>query len=251
MQIVSYGAGTNSTAMLIEMVGRGEKVDLIIFADTGGELDATYQYVELFSEWLVNRGYPEITRVRKGGSDETLEQVCLRLKQLPSVAYGFKTCSQRFKIEPQNTFINNWPPAVAAWAAGDKVIKCIGYDADEPQRATHAIDKFGDDKKYTLRFPLVDWDMGRDECVESIRRAGLPLPGKSSCFFCPNRRPHEILALPEELKVRAIEMEANAELTTISGLGRRWSWTDLIRSDRAQLKLFDSPKEMPCGCYDG
>lgn len=246
MQVVSYGAGTNSTAMLIEMVKRGEQVDLITFADTGGEVAETYRYIALFSEWLVGMGYPAITWVKKGGSDETLEQVCLRLKQLPSVAYGFKTCSQRFKIEPQNTFMNNHPDALSTWKSGEKVVKCIGYDADEPHRA-----KAFDDKKYLLRYPLLEWDMGRDECISTIKAAGLPLPGKSSCFFCPNRKAPEILALPEELKLRALDMEANADLTSIKGLGRRWSWTDLIRSDRAQLRLFDTPPDIPCGCYDG
>ena len=39
--IVSYGGGTNSTAMLIAMVLKGIKPDLILFADTGGELPET------------------------------------------------------------------------------------------------------------------------------------------------------------------------------------------------------------------
>lgn len=34
--VVSYGGGTNSTAMLIAMVLKGIKPDLILFADTGG-----------------------------------------------------------------------------------------------------------------------------------------------------------------------------------------------------------------------
>lgn len=33
--MVSYGGGTNSTAMLIGMVERGERPDAILFADTG------------------------------------------------------------------------------------------------------------------------------------------------------------------------------------------------------------------------
>ena len=244
--MVSYGAGTNSTAMLIEMVRRGEHVDVITFADTGGERQETYDYLLMFSAWLVERGYPEIIRVVKGGKAETLEENCLRMNMLPSVAYGFKSCSLKFKVEPQEKFANNWEPAKQAWAAGEKVIKCIGYDAGEPQRA-----KFDEDKKYKWRYPLIEWGMGRDECIEAIRAAGLPLPGKSACFFCPNSKPREILDLPEELKLRAIALEENAELTSISGLGRRWRWADLIRSDREQLDLFRQPQDIPCGCYDG
>jgi hypothetical protein len=92
--------------------------------------------------------------------------------------------------------------------------------------------------------------MGRDECIEAIRAAGLPLPGKSACFFCPNSKPREILALPDDLKLRAIAIEKNADLTSVKGPGRRWRWSDLIRADSEQMVLFDHAREMPCGCYD-
>ena len=36
MNLVSFGGGTNSTAMLIGMFERQIPVDLILFADTGG-----------------------------------------------------------------------------------------------------------------------------------------------------------------------------------------------------------------------
>jgi hypothetical protein len=45
-------------------------------------------------------------------------------------------------------------------------------------------------------------------------------------------------------------MEENAELTNIKGLGRTFSWKDLIRAEDAQLKMF-TINEMPCDCYDG
>lgn len=246
MQIVSYGAGTNSTALLIEMWKRGEKVDAITFADTGGERAETYDHVRLFSAWCIARGLPEIVTVKKGGKVETLEENCLRMKMLPSVVYGFKSCSLKYKAEPQDKFYNNYEPAREEWAAGRKIVKCLGFDAGEPQRA-----KPREDGKYICRYPLVEWGIDRDGCVASIIGAGLPLPGKSSCFFCPNSKPAEILAMPRDLQDRAIAMERNAELTHMKGLGRLWRWEDLIRSDRDQLKLFNTHTEMPCECYDG
>lgn len=248
LQVVSYGAGTNSTALLIELVKRGERVDLITFADTGGERPETYAYLAMFSEWLVSQGMPAIVTVRKGGRQETLEENCHRMNMLPSVAYGFKSCSQKYKGEPQDAYCTNWAPAKAAWADGRKVVKIIGYDADEPHRA-----KPYEDKKFIWRYPLLEWGMGREECIQTIRRAGLALPGKSSCFFCPNLKIHEILSLPHDLQNRSIAMERNAKpnLTSVKGLGRRWRWEDVIASDRDQLRLFDGPNDMPCGCYDG
>lgn len=232
--------------MLIEMVKRGEKVDLITFADTGGERPETYKYMEIFSRWLQDRGYPEIVIVRKGGIAETLEQNCLRMKMLPPIAYGYKTCSLKYKAQPQEKFVNNWQPAIDLWKQGGKVTKCLGFDAGEPQRA-----KFTKDKKYIWRYPLLEYDMDRDACVKSIEATELPLPGKSSCFFCPNSKVHEILSLPCNLKARAIALEENSMLTTLKGLGRNWKWKDLLESDRKQLKMFESNEEMPCECFDG
>jgi hypothetical protein len=37
--------------------------------------------------------------------------------------------------------------------------------------------------------------MGRDECVQAIQAAGVPLPGKSACFFCPSSKQREVLDL--------------------------------------------------------
>ena len=108
MNVIGYGGGVNSTAMLIECCRRGVKVDLILFADTGGERPETYSYVVGFSAWLISKGYPPITivnRVRRDGSIETLEQECHRLSCLPSLAYGFKTCSQKHKIQPLASFV--------------------------------------------------------------------------------------------------------------------------------------------------
>jgi len=42
--VVSFGGGTNSTAMLVGMWERGERPDAILFADTGGEKPHTYQH---------------------------------------------------------------------------------------------------------------------------------------------------------------------------------------------------------------
>ena len=245
--VVAFGGGTNSAAMLIEMQARGVVPDLILFADTGGELPETYQFVKTFSDWLESKAMPKIEWVKY--KRETLEENCIRQKMLPSLAYGFKTCSQKYKIQPQYQFCNNWAMAKEAWRGGGRVLKLIGYDAGESHRV-----KFYDDKKYIYEYPLVRWGWNRNKCVEVVRQAGFA-PAKSSCFFCPAMKKHEVLRLaeePPELAERAIAMEKNAELTKIVGLGRNWRWEDLIRSDQQQMKMFeDLPDEVPCGCYDG
>jgi hypothetical protein len=234
--VASFGGGVNSTAMLIGMVERGERCDLILFADTGGEKPHTYAHVLEFSEWLVAHEMPNITTVKS--PTVTLEQDCLTRHALPSVAYGFKTCSQRFKAAPQEKFLNG--------LGVKEYTKLIGFDADEPQRA----------KPYPgNRYPLIEWGWGRDECIEAITRAGVTQPEKSACFFCPSSKKPEIMELRRqypELAARAVAMEKNAELTSVKGLGRSFAWGDLYAADDAQQKLFPEVRiEQDCGCYDG
>jgi hypothetical protein len=58
----------------------------------------------------------------------TLEQNCLSNATLPSKAFGFGSCSQKWKASPQDAWTKKWRPALDAWAAGLKVQKLIGYD---------------------------------------------------------------------------------------------------------------------------
>ena len=247
MNVCAYGGGVNSTAMLIGMVDTGEPVDLILFADTGGERHATYVYRDMFSDWLVSKGYPSIITVRNKG--KTLEQDCLDRKALPSIAYGFKTCSQRWKARPQDYFMRDNKDCQSIWVKGGKVTKLIGFDSDEPHRA-----KDFDDPKYLVRYPLIEWDWGRDECLKAILTAGLQSPGKSACFFCPSSRPHEVKSLNSQypdLARRCIEMENNAELTSVKGLGRNWAWADLLATDDMFPDEYPCRIDQDCGCYDG
>ncbi len=254
--VLSYGGGTNSTALAIGKAERGEPIDLILFADTGGERPDTYRYVEKFSEWLEARQYPAIKVVvyKRGDERLTLEDDCLERGALPSKAYGFPKCSEKHKVRPQERFLRTWQPAVDAWAAGGTITQLVGFDAGEPGRAARPNPK---PKKYDRQFPLIEWNWGREECAAAIERAGLPQPGKSSCFYCPSMRPREIITLGKcypDLLDRALAMEAKAQpglRGVMKGLGRDWSWADVVKADRNQLKMFRQPMEDACACYDG
>ena len=62
--VVSYGGGTNSTAMLILMRDRGERPALIMFADTGDEKPETYEHLATMQEWCAANEFPAIAVVR-------------------------------------------------------------------------------------------------------------------------------------------------------------------------------------------
>ena len=261
MNIVAYGGGTNSTAMLIGMHDRGIPVDLILFADTGNEQPHTYAFLPIMNEWLTAHGMPEITVVEyvdKNGDRLTLEQECLRSGTLPALAYGHKKCSLKHKVEPQEKFCNNYQPCKEVWARGEKVVKYIGFDAGEERRRDNAIVYDMTDPKYRKEYPMIDWNWYREDCIAAIEKEGLPLPGKSSCFFCPAMKKSEIRTLyhkHRDLYERAIALEKNAKpnLISVKGLGRDWSWQDFVEADKNQVAMcwMFPEHDMPCGCYDG
>ena len=101
-----------------------------------------------------------------------------------------------------------------------------------------------------------EWDWGRDECIRAIEGAGLGVPTKSACWFCPASKKREVLALAKEhpdLFRRAVAMEHNAapNLGVVKGLGRHWSWENLVKADEAQLRLFPDAPDEACLCFDG
>lgn len=260
MKIVNYGGGTNSTALLVEGYNRGIVPDLIVFADPGNEMPRTYAYLSIFAAWCESVDFPEIDVVRwirRDGTFLSIEQVSLRDKTLPSKAYGLAGCTSKWKQQPIDKFIVNHPRVREAWARGEVVERWIGYDADEPSRAERMLEKNPQPSlksagRVAWKAPLFDWNMGRDECVAVIAAAGLPSCGKSSCFFCPSMKKHEITALAPELLARALRMEdaARPGLTTVKGLGRNYAWRDFIEQ-QAEAVGAREIVEPECGCYDG
>lgn len=221
------------------MADRRIPVDLILFADTGAEQPHTYQFIKTMNDWLRKRSLPEITVVKnvdRHGNRLDLETECLRSCTLPSIAYGHKQCSHKHKIAPQDKFCNNYPPCREVWARGERVYKFVGYDAGEQRRRDNALKYDLQDKKYIKQYPLIAWGWNRDDCIRELEKAGLPQPGKSSCFFCPSMKKHEIETMKTQypdLFLRAIAIEENAlpNLIKVKGLGRNWSWKSYFEQE--------------------
>jgi hypothetical protein len=269
--VVAYGLGVNSTAMLVEFAIRAIKPDLILFADTGGEKPETYRYLGVIRPFLARVGFPDVTVVRyrpKRAAYHTLEEQCLHTGTLPSLAYGGKSCSLKWKRRCQDDFILQNYPEPRIVQSGGRVVRAIGYDAGERRRVVKAIgldasegqrvrwqtrlplvgEKLSRDQRldrdyFSYWYPLFEWSFDRQRCVEVIREAGLPVPMKSACFFCPASKRQEILWLREhhpDLLERALEIERNAQpnLTSVKGLGRSFAWSEFLQS-ADDLPLFN------------
>jgi hypothetical protein len=91
-----------------------------------------------------------------------------------------RSCTADFKI----AVVGKWLKANGA-TAQDPATVMIGISVDEIERAGR-----GRDNAYERRtYPLLDLGLNRTDCKTIIAEAGLPVPPKSSCFFCPYHRP--------------------------------------------------------------
>ena len=223
---VSYGAGVDSTAMLIALRDHGIVPDLITFSDTGGEKPDTYEYINTMNNWCRENGFPEINIVRKKTTDRVeyndLYGNCFDNETLPSLAFGMKSCSIKWKADAINYSIKGCsrgpnkcdphPSWTAAVEAGIKAVTMIGYDSSPAD--LKRVSKFAhetDDFYYS--FPLVDMGWKREDCVKRILEEGLPVPMKSACYFCPASKKWELWWLAghhPDLLEKALLMEHKA-----------------------------------------
>jgi len=255
--VVSFGAGVDSTAMVVGFWTYGVRPDLILFADTGDELEETYLHVWLFQAWLEAHGMPGITVVRrkptKRAPYETIYENAWQNETLYDLAFGYHSCSAKWKVEPQDKYVDAY--FRAHLDAGGTVTRCIGFDAGDrdseracKSRGTFAAPKA--DPRWTYRYPLQEWGWDRAACIEVIRAAGAPVPIKSACGLCPARTKPEIVELRftrPDVFARAVALEERARngkhgLRSVKGLGRRFAWSE-CPSDPVAAAEWAKPKK--------
>jgi len=242
--IVNYGAGVDSTALLVYMVQENIRPDLIIFSDVGDEKPETYAYLDFFDKWLQSKGFPAITRVAYSpvtANYKTLEGNCLANETLPSISFRKKNCTLKFKAAVMDAFIlgisrgpnkkAGWEPALKSLENGAKPEKWIGYD-NGPVDSCRSVN-ITEDNHFRYRYPLRQLKWGREDCITAIRKAGLPVPLKSACFYCASTKPWEVYWMAAEhpdLVARALRIEDTARdgkhgLGNVKGLwGHGVSW---------------------------
>jgi hypothetical protein len=224
---LSLGMGVDSVAVIVGLKQRGITPDMILFADVGDEKPETYLYIPKISAWLKKNDFPPVTIVQyrakrfKHGEYRTLFGNCWQNRTLPSLAFGRKACSNKWKIAPMDKKVE----AVykSQMSSGGKIARAIGYDAGPKDSRRGG--KVTECARYTYVYPLREWGWDRERCKAEIAAEGLDVPVKSACFFCPSVQKCELTDLSERhprLAALSVAMEDRAQpnLQKIEGLWR-------------------------------
>lgn len=205
--VLCFGSGVDSTAMIVALHEAGIRPDEITFADTGGEKKSTIEHLHRMNTILATWGWPKIQICKKqtlastGYSD--LYGNCMKNETLPSLAFGMKSCSIKWKQTPQDQFLMGvlrgpnkrepHPLWVHAKASGERIVKLIGYDCSKADMR-RSKDLATEDADFDYLYPLQLIGWARPDCISAISSAlGADLvPSKSACFYCPASKHWEL-----------------------------------------------------------
>ena len=191
IRAASHGGGVQSTAMLV-LSARGEiDFPVHIFANVGedSENPDTLRYIERFCRpYAEQHGIElvEVRKVRRTGEPDTILRWLDRTERsigipmrMANGAPGNRSCTEQFKIN----VIRKELKARGAGARNPATVG-LGISMDEWQRMRSD----SGDPAIRNAYPLIDLGLSRADCLNVIQGAGLPIPPKSSCWFCPFKR---------------------------------------------------------------
>jgi len=213
-QVLSYGGGTQSAALaLMSASGLLPRLDLVVFADTQGELPETYQYIEYVRPILDRAGIPFMT-VTAGSLEAALLSPTPTSANATPPAYVINAdgspgrvnqyrCSFDFKRRLVTRAVKAFLGPRGQWKRST-VEQWLGFSSDEVERCKqpnecrcgHSLQQHlgGRCKKCACErfdrwqrnvFPLVAMRFNREKTIRWFAEHGHPTPPRSACWFCP------------------------------------------------------------------
>ncbi|MFH9215929.1 phosphoadenosine phosphosulfate reductase [Streptomyces globisporus] len=191
---VSYGGGVQSTALLV-LAAQG-RIDFRTFlmANVGDDSEhpGTLRYLEEYArpfaaEHGIELAVLDRVMVRSGETRTLYGQLTKEGSRSLAIpvrmsngAPGTRSCTADFKIkvigrELKRRGATKQHPATIG----------IGISLDEIHRANNRRCEPHEE----IVYPLLELGLRRIDCARIVREAGLPVPPKSSCWFCPFHRP--------------------------------------------------------------
>ncbi|MEU6245813.1 phosphoadenosine phosphosulfate reductase [Streptomyces sp. NPDC047024] len=195
LKVISHGGGVQSTALLALAAKGVINFPTFLFSNVGNDSEnpETLRYVrDVASPFAQQHGIALelLEKVRRDGRTETLWQRLHRPEKrsipipvrMANGAPGRRNCTADFKIK----VISKWLRHHGATADTPATVG-IGISVDEIHRANRR----RAEPNQIVSYPLLDLGLRREDCIRLIKEAELPVPPKSSCFFCPFRTVEE------------------------------------------------------------
>ena len=229
LTVISLGAGVQSSTMAI-MAAKGDlpPVDCAIFADTGNEPKMVYTYLNLLKKILpypihiVSKGnIMEDMLAAKGTTNFVVAPYFTQNKITGKKGMIMRQCSNDYKIQEIRKKIRELcgVPKGKHFPKDKYVEQWIGISTDEAGRMKPARDKY-----ILNRYPLIEANMSRQDCINYLKKHDIPLPEKSACIVCPyhndaywhfmkTERPSEFaIAVDFDKKVRTITRKEDEQI---------------------------------------
>jgi len=206
--VISYGGGVQSTALVVLSLLEGWDVDDVVHVDLmDAESPATREYVARFRDWLRQEHGRDITIIERNMYRDMLDNPGFTPVPWRARDGSFmlsRQCTRQYKVAPLQRYLYDRYP-------GDCIRLMLGISVDEFHRMRDS-----SAARIEHVYPLVDARLTRWQCREIIERAGLAVPSKSSCWFCPYRSSASQLALVRHYPrlremARALEDRINAD----------------------------------------
>jgi hypothetical protein len=162
--------------------------DAAIFADTGAEPKGVYAWLDWLEKQLP---FPVYHVMKDQGLRENIigSIVGGRMASPPfftesknSGGMLRRQCTNDFKIQPIRKKVRELLGLEKGERAGSAVLctQWIGISTDEAQRMKPSQDKWSEH-----RWPLIEMNMSRLQCLAWMEAKSYPQPAKSACTFCP------------------------------------------------------------------
>lgn len=215
MTFANLSGGRDSSAMVVRWLESGEKLDFVLFCDTGFEFAEMYDYIDKLDNYLQKRFNIAITRldsrdvIERWGFCEPITRG-ERKGQFRGIPrrLGMDYCTREAKINPSKKFV------LSKSREKYRNIVLIGYTHAEVARGrTSNLD-------YAIvRYPLYAWGWDEQQCDDFLKSRGIANPlyqrfSRTGCYLCPKQSVQSLFNLwkfyPQYFQ-KMIDMESRAK----------------------------------------
>ena len=217
-RIFSFGGGIQSVAVMVLSAQGKLPYTHFVFANVGDDSENpdTIRYNTLYTQPFIRQNsleFVEIRRTTKGNPYPSLHEEMINHETsipipvlLEGTGMASRNCTEKWKV----VTIERWVRANFGATKEKRLPIGVGISIDEIHRM-----RTDDPERepFTYKeYPLIDLRLSRNDCAGIITAAGLPIPPKSSCWFCPYKRKSEWMTMRSEkpeLFDKAVALEAH------------------------------------------